>query len=181
MADKTEEVRKRQNPRREQFIEDPDAAWVTDKAETTGVAPNDPFHGEVLPDKATNGPWKYGIHEKVGGKHDAPTSGDILCAALATCLESTVRMITGQLGVELEELQVQATAEVDVRGTLLVDPDVPVEFQAMHCQCRMVAADGTEPELLERVSQLAERCCIVLQTLRGGVSVDTSFDLSPST
>lgn len=34
-----------------------------------------------------------GVHRAVGGLHDAPTPGDLLCAALAACQDSTFRMI----------------------------------------------------------------------------------------
>lgn len=75
--------------------------------------------------------WSFGIHRAVGGYHDAPNPGDILCAALASCLDSTIRIIADRLGITLTSLEVDVTAEVDVRGTLVVNRDIPVGFQAM--------------------------------------------------
>ena len=54
---------------------------------------------------------------------------------------------------------------------------MPVAFQRMRVVCELVAADGTDPALLERLAQGAEYCCIVLQTLRSGVEVSTTFEL----
>jgi uncharacterized OsmC-like protein len=170
-------VRDRQAPLRRLYRERPEEALITDRAATTGEDPGDPFHGRVVPDKAVEPPWRYGIHRAVGGLHDAPTSGDILCTALATCLESTIRMIADRLGVELAELRVEATADVDVRGTLVVDPKVPVGFQRMRTSTRIRTAPGTDPELVATLTTAAEHCCIVLQTLRDGVPVDSRFDV----
>jgi uncharacterized OsmC-like protein len=53
----------------------------------------------------------------------------MLCAALAACLDSTIRIIADHLDVTLSSLEVGVTAEVDVRGTLLMDRKVPGGFQ----------------------------------------------------
>ncbi len=59
-----------------------------------------------------------GVHRAVGGPHDMPTPGDLLCAALASCQDSAVRMVANRLGVEILALEVRVTAQVDVRGAL---------------------------------------------------------------
>ena len=169
------EVSARQKPLQILYRSEPARAMVTDRARATGDHPEDPFHGRVLADKADVS-WRYGIHEKVGGFSDAPTSGDILCAALATCLESTLRMISSRLHVVLEAISVSVSAEVDVRGTLLVDPDVPVGFLHMHCAAEIRAAEDTDPRMLDVLCRAAEHSCIVLSTLRTGVPVTTSID-----
>jgi uncharacterized OsmC-like protein len=69
----------------------------------------------------------------VGGPHDAPTPGDMLCAALAACQDSSIRMVANLYSIELKFLQVCVEADVDVRGTLAVDENVPVVFQSMRC------------------------------------------------
>ena len=50
-----------------------------------------------------------GVHRAVGGLHDAPTPGDLLCAALAACQDSTFRMIANLMNIELEDLTVDVT------------------------------------------------------------------------
>jgi hypothetical protein len=79
-----------------------------------------------------------GVHRAVGGPHDAPTPGDILCAALAACQDSTVRMVANLMGVELEFLEVEVTADADVRGALAIDMQVPVGFQSMRCDVLLI-------------------------------------------
>jgi uncharacterized OsmC-like protein len=99
----------------------------------------------------------------------------MLCAALAACQDSTMRLVANLLGVELTSLEVSVTATADVRGAMAVDPSVPVGFQAMTCNVRFKAREGTPPELLERLKLTAERCCIVQQTLRSPPVVKTTF------
>jgi uncharacterized OsmC-like protein len=45
----------------------------------------------------------------------------MLCAALATCMDSPIRMIADHLGVTLAALEVEVTADIDVCGCLVVD------------------------------------------------------------
>jgi uncharacterized OsmC-like protein len=116
-----------------------------------------------------------GVHAAVGGPHDAPTPGDLLCAALAACQDSAVRMVANLLGIELLALEVRVTASVDVRGTMAMDRTVPVGFQAMTCDVRFQAKEDTPPELLQKLQVAAERCCVVQQTLKGPPTVRTTF------
>jgi len=50
------------------------------------------------------------------------------CAALATCLDSTIRSIANHLGRALASLEGAVSADGDVRGMLVVDRTVPVGF-----------------------------------------------------
>lgn len=176
MAEQASSVRERQDPLRERYKAVPEEASITDRARTTGGTDTDPFHGFVVPGSDDLGvKWSFGIHHAVGGYHDAPNPGDVLCTALAACLDSTFRMIAERLGVTLNSLEVDVTAQVDVRGTLLVDRTVPVGFQSMQCHVDVQAAEGTDPKLVQRLLAAAEDSCVVLQTLRSGVPIESSF------
>jgi len=84
-------------------------------------------------------------------------------------------MIANIMNVELEELTVDVTAKVDVRGTLLIESSVHIGFQSMHSEVRYRAKPGTSKDQLAMLEKLAERCCIVRQTLKGGVPIETVF------
>lgn len=172
MAAEESEVRSVQAPLRRRYQEDPAAAFVTDRAKATGSGLPDPFHGTVVPGEGHGEEWPYGVHRAVGGPHDAPVPGDILCSALATCLESTIRMIADRLAVDLHSLEVEVSADVDVRGTLAVDRDVPVGFQSMQVEVNVEPGADVDPATVEKLFAAAERSCIVLQTLRSGVDVE---------
>lgn len=111
----------------------------------------------------------------MGGDHDLPNPGDLLSAALAACLDSTIRIIADRNGVVLDHLVVDVRSEVDVRGTHMVDTSVPVGFQGITCDICARAADGTDPALVRKIVVAAERSCVNLQTLRNGVTVETTL------
>ena len=168
-------VHARQDPLRERYKDAPEEAVITDRARTTGGVDTDPFHGHVVVGSEDHGVvLPFGIHPAVGGYGDAPNPGDMLCAALAACLDSTIRIIAARLGVTLTALEVDVKAHVDVRGTLLVDRNVPVGFQTIRCQVNVQAAEGTDPSLLKKLVAASEHSCVNLQTLRSRVSIETS-------
>lgn len=170
-------VKQRQDPLRDRYRHEPAAASITDRARTVNGCVSDPFHGQVSPGDGVGAPWSTGIHRAVGGYHDAPNPGDILCAALAACHESTLLMVADRLGIGISSIDVSVTAEVDVRGTLVVDKSVPVGFQRIRDVVRITPAEGTDPAKLQLLLAAAEYSCVVLQTLRSGVAVEIDFDV----
>jgi uncharacterized OsmC-like protein len=164
-----------QAPLRASYKHDPDAARVVDHARRGGVDPRDPFHSQVEPMDGCGVQVPIGVHRALGGTHDAPTPGDLLCAALAACQDSPIRMVANLLGVELESLEVRVKTGADVRGALAKDNDVPVGFQSMCREVDLQTREGTSPELLQRLRVAAERSCVVLQTLRRPPPVEVIF------
>jgi uncharacterized OsmC-like protein len=177
MADHVKRIAKqRQDPLRERYRTAPDEGRIVDGAKTVMNASEGPFHATVVAGDGQGGPWHAGIHRAVGGYHDLPNSGDILCAALASCFHSTLRIIADRLEIPIAGLEVKTQAEVDVRGTLLVDQNVPVGFQNIKCQVRLEPGANVPPEKVKMLQAAVEHSCVVLQTLRNGVPVQTQFD-----
>ena len=114
------------------YKEQPEKAWITDTAEIIGENLEDPFRTTVTMNTELKVPFRVGVHKAVGGDHDFPNPGDMLCATLASCMESTARMIANRYNIQLKRTRVKVSAYVDVRGTLRIDIKTPVEFQAMH-------------------------------------------------
>ncbi len=160
---------------KESYVKEPDLAMVIDHAKTSGKDAADPYHSIVEPMDGCGVSVPVGVHAAVGGKHDAPTPGDLLCAALAACQDSAIRMVANLMGIELIELKVRVMAKADVRGTLMMDRTVPVGFQEMTCEVRMKVAAGVELRRLERLQIAAEQCCVVQQTLKSPPLVKTIF------
>ena len=169
-------VQQRQNPLREHYEEVPADARIFDGAQTLNACGGDPFHGSVVPANAGGQATRFGIHRAVGGDHDLPNPGDLLCSALAACLDSTLRILAEHLDIGLESLQVKVSAEVDVRGCLLVERGVPVGFQHMRCSVRLRPSGEVKADKLQMLLGAAESSCVVLQTLRSGVKVQTEFE-----
>jgi uncharacterized OsmC-like protein len=173
-------VLQRQAPLRAAYKEHPEQALILKRAWTMFDAQQDAFHGVVVPGEPYRVSWQYGIDRAIGGLHDAPNPGELLCAALASCQDGTLRMIADLLGVKLRQVEVEVTGKVDVRGSMAVDLQVPVGFESLQCRVRFQVAPGTPPELCQRLIAQAERSCINLHTLRAGVPVDASFDVRAS-
>jgi uncharacterized OsmC-like protein len=159
------------------YQQDPKQAWITDVACTGTHSENiqDTLHTEVT---VAGVDIAIGVHKAVGGDGDAPVPGELLSAALAGCLDSTIRLIADRLNINLMRLAVVASAEVDVRGTLKLNPNVPVEFQKMHLSVDLEAAADTNPAMLNALVQAAESSCVVLQTLRQPNEISTQFNLA---
>ena len=166
-------VTPRQEPLRMRYREKPEQAQIADHARAANID-RDPFHGAVV---AGDGEvlLDFGIHRAIGGDHDLQNPGDMLCAALAACLDSTLRMIAVRMGIALKTLAVEVRAFADVRGCLVVDRQVPVGFQRIDVDVLIEAEGNTDPAQISRLTSAAERCCVVLQTLRSDIAVDTRF------
>jgi uncharacterized OsmC-like protein len=167
---------------RARYREHPEEARIVKRARTGPADGRDPFHGAVAPENLADPQapygveWRFGIDRAVGGLHDEPNPGELLCAALAACTDGTVRMIAERLGIELEQLEVEVSGELDVRGTLALDSSVPVGFERLATAVRVRAAPQTPPARLEQLGAASEQLCVVLDTLRRGVPVDVTFD-----
>jgi uncharacterized OsmC-like protein len=168
-------VQDAQAPLRNLYKETPSLALVSDHARTCGTDPADPFHSTVEPMDGCGISVPVGVHRAVGGLHDLPTPGDLLCAALAACQDSAVRMVANRLGVEILALEVRVTAQVDVRGALGMAAEVPVGFQSMACDIDLRVREGTPAKLIEGLRFAAQRCCVVQQTLNNPPKVSTQF------
>lgn len=168
--------RARQAALRALYRSDPAHALVTDLAWTCGEGDlGSPMLGRVHFGSHATAQVDYGVHHAIGGTHRAPVPGDLLCAALASCQESSLRMVAKALGVRLLQLGVSVRGHVDVRGTL-GDALAPVPFQSFEVSVRLRAAPDTQPQRLRQLYRAAERSCVVLQTLRSGVPVTVELN-----
>ena len=170
---------------RARYADRPAVARITKRARTGPSVVDDPIHGTVLaenmadPSRPYGVAWHYGIDEAVGGLHDAPNPAEMLCAALAACADGTIRMLADLLRVRLTQLDVEVSGQVDVRGTLGIDRSVAVGFERLAMTARIQAARDTPPARIDRLTDAAERACIVLDTLRRGVPVDVTVQRPP--
>ncbi len=169
------EVFLRQEKLQERYTNDPSLALVTDRAEVIGKNLHDPFRTEVSINDELQVPFKVGVHRAVGGDHDAPNPGDLLCASLAVCFESTLRMIAGRLGIELVATKVNVSAIADVRGTLMLDRSVPVAFQSMHLEAA-IDAGSLSAKVLETLIRATKRSCIIYRTLKPGIPISMTVN-----
>ena len=170
------EVVKRHDRLKKLYNDDPEEALIVDSAVASGENQDDPFHSMVYMNDELNLPLKTGLHRAVGGDHDFSTPGDILCAALAVCLESRLRMIADRLEVQLSHTKVAAKADLDVRGTLQFDRSVKVGFQQIRLEVELGAKNVGE-KVLNTLFAAAVKSCVVYQTVKPGISITKSLKI----
>jgi uncharacterized OsmC-like protein len=170
-------ILQRQAPLRVDYQQHPDRARITKHVRTAAIDGTDALHGIVIPGDSYDVSIRYGIDRAVGGYHDAPNPGELLCAALAACQDATLRMVADACGVELLDLEVEVRGHVDVRASLGMPVNSLLGFDSMDCIVHLQVAEDTPRKLLERLLATAERSCINLATLRHGVPVSVDFDL----
>ncbi len=164
-------ARELQDTLRSRYRRAPESAWATHLAwtESSWQAMADPFRGTVFVSLAGRG-QAFSLDDSVGGPHDETAPGELLCAALASSFDSTLRLAAARMDVAIEHLAVVVTGDVDARGALGV-AGVPVGFQSMRLQVDLRLAAGTHAGTADRLLANAERHCEVLQTLRPGVPI----------
>ena len=168
------DLREVQRPLKQRYREDPAASQITLAAR--GGETDAPAACSVDIGRAV---YEAQAHAGVGGPGTAACSGDLLLGALAACQEITLRMVAAAMGIELEALEVEAIGELDLRGTLGVDRQAPVGFSRIRCETRVAVKDDGRPDRARRLLENAERYCVVLNTLRQGVPVESKFALAP--
>jgi uncharacterized OsmC-like protein len=120
-----------------------------------------------------------GLHPSTGGDGSLACSGDMLLQALVACAGVTLRAVAVNRDIPVTAGSVSAEGDLDVRGTLGVDPDAEVGFRSIRLHFEI---DSTADEDdLAILLALTERYCVVYQTLRGGIPVDVTHALTPPT
>jgi uncharacterized OsmC-like protein len=171
------DIRARQAPIRQRYHDDPGSAPRTLRVRGGSSDLGDPLHVTVAPDSAPGVAFRSGAHPAVGGDDDAPCSADLLLSALAACQEVTLRMVAANMGIDLEELEVTVEGDWDPRGTLAMGKEFPVGLTGIRAHTRVVVRGDERGERAERLLRSAERYCVILDTLRRGVPVESTFAL----
>jgi uncharacterized OsmC-like protein len=93
----------------------------------------------------------------------------MLLEALVAPAGVALRAVALAIGADVHGGRVCAEGDLDFRGTLGVAKDAPVGFREI--RLRFELDTQADDEVLATLLRLTERYCVVLQTLRGGVSV----------
>ncbi len=94
-----------------------------------------------------------------GGTGTGPMGGDLFLASIGGCFMSNVLAAIRARDAAVSDVR------VDVEGTVAGSPPVFTEIVLS------VTADWRDRELLEHVIEIADRGCIMMNTLRGRIDV----------
>ena len=148
-----------QRPLKERYREDASAARITLSASASEA--DVPVACSVDVARAV---YEAQAHAGVGGPGAGACSGDLLLGALAACAQITAQMVAAAMGIPTNRIEVRAEGDMDLRGTLGIDREAPVGFDAIRLQLEVDAPDATEDQL-RALEEKTEQYCVVLQTL----------------
>ena len=163
----SEELKKLQEPLKERYREHPDSAIITLKAQGKigeGISCNVET-GKLLAEA--------GLHPATGGTGLQLCSGDMLLEALVACAGVTLSAVSTAIGVNVKDSVIKVEGDLDFKGTLGISKEVPVGFKSIRLSFTL-NSDISE-EQIQTLAKLTERYCVVYQTLKNGVQIETFF------
>jgi len=167
---KAEELRELQAPLKEKYHENPNAATVTLRATghiSEGVTCKVETGHAIVP---------AGLHPATGGDGTQLCSGDMLLEALVACAGVTLRAVSTALEIPLRDAKVTAEGDLDFRGALAVAKDAPVGLRDIRLSFEL---DTDAPKkTLDKLVELTERYCVVLQTLQQSPQITVTSKLT---
>jgi uncharacterized OsmC-like protein len=166
------QLRALQTPLKEKYRNAPGAALITLKAKGS-------LEDNAITCKVETGHALavVGLHPATGGTGAELCSGDMLLEALVACAGVTLKAVATALEIPLDKGKVFAEGDLDFRGTLGVDKEARVGFQAIRLRFEIVSR--APQDKLDQLTKLTERYCVVFQTLKGNAALSASLHNAP--
>lgn len=161
-----DELRSLQAPLKAQYREHPDTALMTLRAEGR-LGPN-----VTCKIESGKGHVEAGLHPATGGDGRSACSAETLLQSLVGCAGVTLNAVATALNVPLRGATIQAEGDLDFRGTLGVSKNAPVGFKEIRLNFDL-DTDATEEQVATLI-RLAERYCVVYQTLTHPAKIEVS-------
>lgn len=162
------ELKELQAPLKQQYTDDPQTAVITMRAEshvTEGIACKVETGRQLA---------VAGLHPAAGGDGSQLCSGDMLLEALVACAGVTLSAVSTAMGINVTDASVHAEGDLDFRGTLAVNRAAKVGFRDI--RLRFALESEAPAESLDKLVQLTERYCVVLQTLKDSANFSVTAD-----
>ncbi len=176
LATRMIDIRRIQKPLRKRYHQEPDAARFTYRVSARTSDPSDPLHVDARSVSHPGAGWRVSVNERVGGTGEDITPGDLLLSSLAACQALSVQMVAANLGLELEDVEVEASGDVDHRGVLLIPGAQRTGCEGISCRVRITPKSDTPKEALELLTQFADQVCAVSDNLRNPTAVETTYE-----
>jgi uncharacterized OsmC-like protein len=163
-----EELRERQAPLKDRYRSEPASALATLKAHGQLDVSN--IVCRVVAERGSL--VDAGLHPMAAGDGTAACAGNMLLEALVGCAGVTLSAVATAMGIPVHGGAVTAEGDMDFRGTLGVNRDVPVGFSAIRVS--VVLETPADDAQLKKLGELTERYCVVAQSLKGPIAVKVS-------
>lgn len=117
-----------------------------------------------------------GLHTASGGNGLQICSGDMLLESLVACSGVTLAAVATAFDLDIKESMVEAEGDLDFRGTLGVSKEVPVGFKSI--RLKFIIKSDAAKDKIEKLINLAEKYCVVYQTLKSATEVETIIKIN---
>ena len=168
-----DELRALQAPLKQKYRDAPATALIPARAEGTleldGVACNV---------KTWRRQTTTGLHAAGGGDGTLACSADMLLEALVGCAGVTLVAVATAMAIPIRGGRVIAEGLWDARGTLGVDRQAPVGLTDI--TLRFEVESDAPPEKIAKMIEMAERYCVIAQTLQHPPKLTFSHAIIPS-
>ena len=108
----------------------------------------------------------------LAGDDDAPNPVEHMLHALASCVTTSLVAHAAVKGISLDEVESEVEGDIDLRGYLGIDKEVPRGYTDIRVRFK-VRADGVDPGRLKRLSMFSP----VFNTITNGANVDIQVDV----
>jgi len=163
------ELRALQAPLKEQYKSNPkEAEWILEAEGELGEAITCNVETDI-------GNVEAGLHPATGGDGSKTCSGDMLLQALAACAGVTLKSVATAMRIDIKGGKVKAEGVLDFRGTLAVAKDAPVGFKEITLNFEL--ATDADTKKIDKLIELTERYCVVLQTLKTSPATSTTLSV----
>jgi len=167
---KAEELRAVQAPIKQRYRDDASTALIPARAE--GVLEIDGIACNV---KVWKGQTVAGLHPAGGGTGKEACSADMLLEALVGCAGVTLAAVATAMSIPIRGGKVIAEGTWDARGTLGVERSAPVGITDIALKFEIDS--DAEPDKIARMVQMAERYCVIAQTLTHPPKITVSHSI----
>jgi uncharacterized OsmC-like protein len=111
--------------------------------------------------------------EALGGTDKGANPVEHLLAALGACHVITFQVWAEKLGIQLDEVDIALSGEIDLRGFFGLAEGVRPGFQSIHVSVQLSGPEA--PERYDELTQAVEEHCPVLDGLGNPVPVRTTY------
>jgi len=170
---KADELRSLQAPLKQKYRDDPATARIPARAEGTLE-----LDGVACKVHVWKGQTTAGLHPAGGGSGELACSADMLLEALVGCAGVTLAAVATAMQIPIRGGKVIAEGVWDARGTLGVDRTAPIGLTEV--SLRFEVDSDAPADKIAKMVEMAERYCVIAQTLKTPPKVSVTHAIVPS-
>lgn len=111
-----------------------------------------------------------------GGTGKAPNPAEVMLAALGASIEVTIKCYADYLGIKVDSIGVELTAELNTQGFFGTNAAVRSGFPSISARVKIVSDE--EAKVVSKLIEIANRFCPVLDNVKHPTDVALTLDIA---